>query len=142
MESEKSKVNEYIWGGVVILVGAVVIAIVLNWSNLPQSNTMSENFRKKAWPAAVSTSCALNDAKPENSADQLVADLFEQCFSLDMEMLKLRSSAYMTDSMKEKYNSLETQRNQVEGQIQRIFKDEGLDVEAEREKRFRKLLPK
>lgn len=141
MESEKSKVNEYVWGGAVILVGAVLVAVVLNWSNLPQSNTMSENFRNKAWPAAVSTSCALNDAKPENSADQRVADLFEQCFSLDMEMLKLRSSTYMTDSMKEKYDSLETEHNQVEGQIQSIFKDEGLDVAAERKKRFRKLLP-
>lgn len=124
----------------ILLIAGIAILVTSQSSSLPESATMSDSFKKQAFPAVVSTFCALNDAKPKNTADQRVVDLFEQCFEYDRKMGELSSHAYMTDSMKDEFNSLEDKRNSVKGELEEIFKQEGMDADAERAKQMKDLL--
>jgi hypothetical protein len=124
------------------VIGGLAALWVTRSPALPVSAKMSDAFKKQAFPAVVGTGCALNGAKPQNSADQRVADLFEECFQYDNKMIDLRSNPDMTDSMKEEYDSLADKRRAVRGELELIFKEEGMDVDAERAKDLKRLLPK
>lgn len=75
-----------ILGAVVIVAGLIALA-VFSQPALPASDKMSETFKKGAYENWVSYHevgvCVLpSEVKPENTADQQVRELFDQCAQL------------------------------------------------------------
>jgi hypothetical protein len=130
------------------VVAGLIAMASLSGPSLPASDKMSENFKKAAYEPWISFHewgmCTLpSEVKPENTADQQVRDLFDQCFEIDSKKLGF-SGKLMTDDLKSKYNDLNDEQAQIKQQMDRIFEANGYeDADTTLRKRMEeKLNPK
>lgn len=130
-----------------IVIGLIVIAlgglayVILSHGSLPVSDKMSDDFKKQAFHTFTNDSCLVGTLQPQNTADERALDLLNQCESDDHDMYEISANPYMTDSLKEKYNSLASEKSRVRGELKELFKSEGLDADAERSKALQKYMP-
>jgi hypothetical protein len=118
-----------ILGGIIIVAGLITLA-VFSEPSLPMSDKMSANFKKASYEAWLAYHqfglCSLRSEKPENTADQLVRELFDQCFEYDRKKLEL-SGKLLTDDLRGQYNDANAEQERIMGQVDAIFKANGYE---------------
>lgn len=143
-ESKMRSKAPIILGGIIIVAGLIALA-VLSEPSLPVSDKMSANFKKAAYEDWLAYHqfglCSLrSEAKPENSVDQQVKELFDQCFEYDRKKIEL-SGKLLTDDLRGQYNDADAEQKRIMGQVDAIFKADGYeDANTILQKRLQELI--
>src|SRR5260370_274780 len=132
----------------VIVIAAGLIALaVFSGPSLRAADKMSETFKKGAYEHWLSYhrfgGCVLpSEVKPQNTADQQVRDLFDQCFEYSAKKLGL-SGKLPTDDLRRQYNDADDEEKRIKGQIDAIFRANGCeDADTTIRKRLKKVMPR